>query len=36
MAVVAGLDFGTLSVCISIVDSERGLLASAVVEQRRD
>jgi L-ribulokinase len=30
MAVVAGVDFGTLSVRVSIVDSERGLLASAV------
>src|SRR6266853_4839274 len=29
MAVVAGVDFGTLSVRVSIVDSERGLLASA-------
>jgi L-ribulokinase len=32
MAVVAGVDFGTLSVRVSIVDSERGLLASAVSE----
>ncbi len=32
MAVVAGVDFGTLSVRVSIVDSERGLLASALVE----
>jgi L-ribulokinase len=32
MAIVAGVDFGTLSVRVSIVDSERGLLASAVVE----
>jgi L-ribulokinase len=32
MAVVAGVDFGTLSVRVSIVDSERGLLDSAVVE----
>jgi L-ribulokinase len=32
MAVVAGVDFGTLSVRVSIVDSERGLLASAVGE----
>ena len=32
MAVVAGVDFGTLSVRVSIVDSERGLLASAVAE----
>jgi L-ribulokinase len=30
MAVVAGVDFGTLSVRVSIVDSERGMLASAV------
>jgi L-ribulokinase len=29
---VAGVDFGTLSVRVSIVDSERGLLASAVAE----
>src|ERR1700686_1695076 len=32
MAVVAGVDFGTLSVRVSIVDSERGLLASAIAE----
>src|SRR2546425_6041636 len=32
MASVAGVDFGTLSVRVSIVDSERGLLASAVAE----
>jgi L-ribulokinase len=32
MATVAGVDFGTLSVRVSIVDSERGLLASAVSE----
>ncbi len=32
MAVVAGVDFGTLSVRVSIVDSERGMLASAVSE----
>jgi len=32
MAVVAGVDFGTLSVRVSLVDSERGLLASAVSE----
>src|SRR6184192_2630306 len=32
MAVVAGVDFGTLSVRVSIVDSERGILASAVAE----
>ena len=30
MAIVAGVDFGTLSVRVSIVDSERGLLASAI------
>ena len=32
MAIVAGVDFGTLSVRVSIVDSEGGLLASAVAE----
>ena len=32
MAIVAGVDFGTLSVRVSIVDSVRGLLASAVSE----
>jgi L-ribulokinase len=32
MAIVAGVDFGTLSVRVSIVDSTRGLLASAVGE----
>jgi L-ribulokinase len=32
MAIVAGVDFGTLSVRVSIVDSERGMLASAVSE----
>src|ERR1700674_1265623 len=32
MAVVAGVDFGTLSVRVSIVDSVRGLLASAIAE----
>jgi L-ribulokinase len=32
MTIVAGVDFGTLSVRVSIVDSERGLLASAVSE----
>ena len=26
MAIVAGVDFGTLSVRVSLVDSERGLL----------
>ena len=30
MAVVAGVDFGTLNVRVSLVDSERGLLASTV------
>jgi L-ribulokinase len=32
MAIVAGVDFGTLGVRVSLVDSERGLLASAVQE----
>ncbi len=32
MPIVAGVDFGTLSARVSIVDSERGLLASAVSE----
>ena len=32
MAIVAGVDFGTLSVRVSLVDSELGLLASAVSE----
>ena len=32
MAIVAGVDFGTLSVRVSLVDSERGLLASALQE----
>jgi L-ribulokinase len=32
MAIVAGVDFGTLSVRVSIVDSERGLLATAFAE----
>ena len=32
MAIVAGVDFGTLSARVSLVDSERGLLASAVQE----
>ncbi len=40
MAIVAGVDFGTLSVRVSLVDSECGLLASAVAEyplhRRRD
>ena len=32
MAIVAGVDFGTLSVRVSLVDSERGMLGSAVIE----
>jgi len=32
MALVAGVDFGTLSVRVSLVDSERGLQASAISE----
>jgi L-ribulokinase len=32
MAIVAGVDFGTLSVRVSIVDSDRGLLATALGE----
>src|ERR1700739_1817303 len=32
MAVVGGVDFGTLSVRVSLVDSERGLLTSAIAE----
>jgi L-ribulokinase len=32
MAIVAGVDFGTLNVRVSIVDSERGVLASAVAD----
>jgi L-ribulokinase len=32
MAIVAGVDFGTLSVRVSLVDSQRGLLASALHE----
>ena len=32
MAIVAGVDFGTLNVRVSIVDSEHGLLASAIAE----
>jgi L-ribulokinase len=32
MAIVAGVDFGTLNVRVSIVDSERGLLDSALVD----
>ena len=40
MAIVAGVDFGTLSVRVSIVDSERGLIASQLADyplhRRRD
>ena len=32
MAIVAGVDFGTLSVRVSILDTERGRLGSAVEE----
>jgi L-ribulokinase len=32
MAIVAGVDFGTLSVRVSLVDSEKGLIESAVAE----
>jgi len=32
MAIVAGVDFGTLSVRVSLVDSDRGLLDSATAE----
>src|ERR1051326_6421373 len=32
MAIVAGVDFGTLSVRVSIVDSERGMLASGIAD----
>ena len=32
MAIVAGVDFGTLSVRVAIVDSERGVLATAMAE----
>ena len=32
MAIVAGVDFGTLSVRVSIVDSARGMLGSAIAE----
>src|ERR1700733_3989765 len=32
MAIVAGVDFGTLSVRVSLVDSERGLIGSAISE----
>ncbi|HTU34957.1 MAG TPA: ribulokinase [Candidatus Acidoferrum sp.] len=40
MAIVAGVDFGTLSVRVSLVDSARGMLGSAISEyplhRRRD
>src|SRR5256885_1069432 len=32
MQIVAGVDFGTLNVRVSLVDSERGLLQSAVAD----
>jgi L-ribulokinase len=32
MAIVAGVDFGTLSVRVSLVDSDRGLIDSAIAE----
>ena len=32
MSIVAGVDFGTLSVRVSLVDSERGLIVSAIAE----
>ena len=32
MSVVAGVDFGTLSVRVSIVDSKRGRIGSGVAE----
>jgi len=32
MAIVAGVDFGTLSVRVSLVDSSRGLIGSAIAE----
>ena len=32
MAIVAGVDFGTLSVRVAVVDSERGVLATALAE----
>ena len=32
MAIVAGVDFGTLSVRVSIVDSKRGRLGSGVAD----
>jgi len=40
MAIVAGVDFGTLSVRVSLVDNDRGLIESAIAEyplhRRRD
>src|SRR5260370_11472171 len=36
MSVVAGVDFGTLSVRVSIVESERGVISSAVSEDPLD
>ena len=32
MAIVAGVDFGTLSARVSLVDSDRGLIESATAE----
>ena len=32
MTIVAGVDFGTLSVRVSIMDSERGRLGTALAE----
>ena len=32
MAIVAGVDFGTLSVRVTLLDSERGRLATAAAE----
>ena len=36
MSLVAGVDFGTLSVRVSLVDSQRGLIASAICEYPLD
>jgi L-ribulokinase len=36
MSIVAGVDFGTLSVRVSLVDSERGLIAAAICEYPLD
>ena len=36
MAILAGLDFGTLSVHVSLLDGERGRLESAVAEYPLD